>query len=657
MAQYVLEILDGDRAGEVVPIADRALRFGRKPGNDIVLADEKTSGVHAEIVPEGDRFVLRDLGSTNGTFLDDRKVTELVLTPGDTFVIGRLRVRFRAEGETAPAAGLDPALQVKTLDASRLRAARGGRSVGLLAGLLVVALGVAGYLFWQQGKAGAGGEGGVVANQGPTAPQTVAGNKLAGETGACESDAGWNLQFAGSGFATDGRAHSGSGSLAASRATRQSGTAPDFAVAISKDPIQVMAGRALTIAAQVRTEGQAQVAVRVVAFPSAENSPFRFRSGTRLQAADGWTRVQAQVVVPPGCDRCTVELVALLSADGAVALVDDVALVDGGDGKPVQHTLEESSQTLLGNAAALAIRSTDPEQPVTLLAVEPAPTPAQQALADAGLLALSDLGASVTATPTTKSFQLQVTGVDGFVLVFPAESAGSLLTRQDAGFAASPSTGAFTAAQALLGEGGTRCLCTLPAPTACIGRVGGGRYRLQLTGASCELTTGFKAERQAARDLLEEAQRAAQAARPGEALAVIARLHATVPHDSEVLAGASGLRGELQAAAAERLRRLSQDLDEAMFFRTRGGFERVVAGIGELVVTYGEDGLEDKAMVTSLRQSASEQLAAIDGQRSDEIRAQLDKMAAAFEQSSQAGLAAMVRDYAARRLGAQQGGK
>ena len=57
MANYVLEILDGDRAGEVLPVTDRMLRIGRKPGNDIVLADEKTSGVHCEIAPEGDRLV------------------------------------------------------------------------------------------------------------------------------------------------------------------------------------------------------------------------------------------------------------------------------------------------------------------------------------------------------------------------------------------------------------------------------------------------------------------------------------------------------------------------------------------------------------------------------------------------------------------------
>src|SRR5678815_2972916 len=56
MAQYVLEILDGERAGEVVRLSER-LRIGRKPVNDLVINDEKTSGVHAEVVLEGERHV------------------------------------------------------------------------------------------------------------------------------------------------------------------------------------------------------------------------------------------------------------------------------------------------------------------------------------------------------------------------------------------------------------------------------------------------------------------------------------------------------------------------------------------------------------------------------------------------------------------------
>ena len=43
MAQYVLEILDGDRAGTVVPLKEDPVRIGRKSENDLVLTDEQVS--------------------------------------------------------------------------------------------------------------------------------------------------------------------------------------------------------------------------------------------------------------------------------------------------------------------------------------------------------------------------------------------------------------------------------------------------------------------------------------------------------------------------------------------------------------------------------------------------------------------------------------
>ena len=151
MANYVLEILDGDRAGEVLPVGQSALRIGRKSGNDLVLADEKTSGVHCEIAPEGDRLVLKDLGSTNGTFLDGKRITEVVLTPGDVVTVGRLRVQFRDEN---PAVADDDAgeFSLRQIDAARLQ--KKSSPMGLLLVLLVLVGGGGGAWWWmQQGDA------------------------------------------------------------------------------------------------------------------------------------------------------------------------------------------------------------------------------------------------------------------------------------------------------------------------------------------------------------------------------------------------------------------------------------------------------------------------------------------------------------------------
>ena len=102
MTQYVLEILDGDRAGDTVPLTKERLTIGRKSSNGLPVNDEKISGQHAEIVFEDGSFMLRDLGSTNGTLLDGRKVEEVVLTSFDTFQVGRVRILFKEEGAESP---------------------------------------------------------------------------------------------------------------------------------------------------------------------------------------------------------------------------------------------------------------------------------------------------------------------------------------------------------------------------------------------------------------------------------------------------------------------------------------------------------------------------------------------------------------------------
>lgn len=56
------------------PLYTRAQRIGRRPGNDIVVPDAHVSGQHATIEVVGDEVRLTDLGSTNGTFIEDRRL-------------------------------------------------------------------------------------------------------------------------------------------------------------------------------------------------------------------------------------------------------------------------------------------------------------------------------------------------------------------------------------------------------------------------------------------------------------------------------------------------------------------------------------------------------------------------------------------------------
>lgn len=75
----------------------RRLRIGRDPGNDVVLKDPRVSRRHAEVVFERGFFVLHDLASANGTWIDGKKVRIAPLTDGAALRLGNTLARFSEE--------------------------------------------------------------------------------------------------------------------------------------------------------------------------------------------------------------------------------------------------------------------------------------------------------------------------------------------------------------------------------------------------------------------------------------------------------------------------------------------------------------------------------------------------------------------------------
>jgi len=642
MANYVLEILDGDRAGEVVPIGDRAIRIGRRPGNDLILADEKTSGVHAEIVPEGDRHVLRDLGSTNGTFLDGKRVTELVLTPGDEVTIGRWRVRFRsAEAGAAPVDAGE--LAVRRLDTGRARAKSG--AIGLVSLLAVLGLGAGG--FWFVRGLGADRAEDPAAARGPL---VVVGNKLPADLAACEAEEGLETA-AGVAFQAVGGGHTGSGAV---RAERSEGD-PDFAVLRLGKPVGVLPGRCVTVVAHLRGGGDAQGALRVLLHADNEQSPFRFRTGTKVDPLDGsWQRVTTSVAVPPGCNQLRLEVACALPAVGDSVTVDDLAVLDGGDAVMVEHKLaeDETGQTAWLTGSALALRSVDSDNPAILLSVLPGEVPpALRGLHRADLGALSDLGATLTVTPGERRFSIAAVGVSSLRLVLPADAAGGLLVADaDRGFGA-VAEGPFQARAVLTGSLLTRALWQFDPAVRGEAKVGNGGLALTVDTARCDVVLGFRAERQEAQAIVRQARTKVTGGAPGEALDLLAGLVQRLPMDTEVLAEAQVLRTEIRAGQTAAVRALRADFDEAQFFDTRGGFHRVALGVDELFARYGEDNFDDEKGVRALQQSARERLAAFDQGERDEQRTRLEQLAKVFADAEQAALQQMVEAYVARHLG------
>ena len=101
-----LEVVSGVQKGTVFTIEEESCNIGRGLANEVILYDEKISSRHAAIVRSAGRLLVRDLNSTNGTFLNGLPVDAAVVKNGDKLRLGdtELVIRFseqRPDTDTA----------------------------------------------------------------------------------------------------------------------------------------------------------------------------------------------------------------------------------------------------------------------------------------------------------------------------------------------------------------------------------------------------------------------------------------------------------------------------------------------------------------------------------------------------------------------------
>ncbi len=85
-----LLVTGGPLTGTLLPLGSAPLTIGRSPSSTLVLEDPYASTNHAELVSRDGDWLLSDLGSTNGTFIDDERVAEpRLLAPNVTVRIGQ----------------------------------------------------------------------------------------------------------------------------------------------------------------------------------------------------------------------------------------------------------------------------------------------------------------------------------------------------------------------------------------------------------------------------------------------------------------------------------------------------------------------------------------------------------------------------------------
>lgn len=93
----------------------QAMTIGRLPGNSIVIDNPAVSSKHARVLREGDSYVIEDAQSTNGTFVNELRVTRQTLSYGDLVLIGKHHLVFEEGGEEDAAAPEEPAREIADL--------------------------------------------------------------------------------------------------------------------------------------------------------------------------------------------------------------------------------------------------------------------------------------------------------------------------------------------------------------------------------------------------------------------------------------------------------------------------------------------------------------------------------------------------------------
>src|SRR5690242_4324174 len=96
----------GGRQGEREEFGALPVRIGRSSSNDLILTGDnrRASSRHAELIYDGSAFLIKDLGSTNGTYLNGLRITQSRIKSGDIleFGLGGPKLRFDSDEQSQP---------------------------------------------------------------------------------------------------------------------------------------------------------------------------------------------------------------------------------------------------------------------------------------------------------------------------------------------------------------------------------------------------------------------------------------------------------------------------------------------------------------------------------------------------------------------------
>jgi pSer/pThr/pTyr-binding forkhead associated (FHA) protein len=134
--------------GEVFPLGFEPVSIGRHADNDIILADPQVSRHHAEIVMQGGRWVISDLGSANGSYVDGQRIVgPQVLNHGDLVRVGQTQFQVEIAGAIAAQDTLVEAIPAVVAPPAAAKS-RSGLVVALAAAAAIVVILLGIFVIW-----------------------------------------------------------------------------------------------------------------------------------------------------------------------------------------------------------------------------------------------------------------------------------------------------------------------------------------------------------------------------------------------------------------------------------------------------------------------------------------------------------------------------
>jgi pSer/pThr/pTyr-binding forkhead associated (FHA) protein len=91
-----LVVIEGPLNGTIIPLGNVQITIGRAPDSTLIIDDDYASSRHARIYPSEGSWVVEDLGSTNGTWIDRTRITSPTVLPvGAPLRVGRTTLQIQ----------------------------------------------------------------------------------------------------------------------------------------------------------------------------------------------------------------------------------------------------------------------------------------------------------------------------------------------------------------------------------------------------------------------------------------------------------------------------------------------------------------------------------------------------------------------------------